>query len=617
MNLRFKIKDFHLSSVNRKQAWLFYLVIGLSVTIVYLPTFRGEFILDDNPLIKNNPYIKGEHSISSYLTQEDGIVDRTQIGSNYHTGYYRPLINLTYWIDHRIWGMNAPGFRTTNLILHLLSCFLLYHLILLFVNDQRAAFLATLLFSLHPVHTESVAWITSRNNILVTLFSLLCFYFYLKGKENGSYLKIWVSGFCFMLATLSKEFALMLLPIMLLHQWLFDEEKGNIRKTLYTYLPFVLVLIIYFLLRHSATGSLLSPSKTGDVWTKIYYAPYLIVYNLRCVFFPYRLHSFAIGYPASLLGWKAIGSIFALVVAGIMLWKKRDDKWILFSCLCFLISLFPVLNIIPTSASSLVGMRWLYFPMSFLTMALAWTVLKVLSKSRFAALSLVSIAVVYFGLYTYTLNRGLWQNEKKFFRVEVLGFNNPLYYSGLAELYLDEKRYEDAERYFRESLKYYPHTAGTYINYSALFIDTERPEAALSLLRQAKSLTMTHDERGEWFNNMGMAQFKLKDREEALKDFLKAVMYCPDQALFWGNLGGAYGAMGDYRNSISSLKKGLEIAPDAVELRKNLALTYMKMKNYESAIETLEKISAPERRSNEEIAALLREARHKLLTKGN
>jgi tetratricopeptide (TPR) repeat protein len=230
---------------------------------------------------------------------------------------------------------------------------------------------------------------------------------------------------------------------------------------------------------------------------------------------------------------------------------------------------------------------------------------------------LVSIAVVYFGLYTYTLNRGLWQNEKKFFRVEVLGFNNRLYYSGLAELYLDEKRYEDAERYFRESLKYYPHTAGTYINYSALFIDTERPEAALSLLRQAKSLTMTHDERGEWFNNMGMAQFKLKDREEALKDFLKAVMYRPDQALFWGNLGGAYGAMGDYRNSISSLKKGLEIAPDAVELRKNLALTYMKMKNYESAIETLEKISAPERRSNEEIAALLREARHKLLTKGN
>ena len=114
-----------------------------------------------------------------------------------------------------------------------------------------------------------------------------------------------------------------------------------------------------------------------------------------------------------------------------------------------------------------------------------------------------------------------------------------------------------------------------------------------------------------------MAHFNLKDRVEALKNFLKAVMYSPDKALFWGNLGGAYGAVGDYRNSISSLKKGLEIASDAVELRKNLALTYMKMKNYKTAIETLEKISAPERRNNEEIAALLREARHKLLTEGN
>ena len=594
---------------------MFYLVIGLAVMIAYLPTFRGEFIMDDNPLIKNNPMIKGEHSISSYLTQEDGIVDRTQIGSNYHTGYYRPLINLTYWIDYRIWGMNAPGFRATNLILHLLSCWLLYHLILLFVNDQRAAFLATLLFSLHPVHTESVAWVTSRNNILVTLFSLLSFYLYLKGKEDGSYLKVWVSGFCFMMATLSKEFALMLLPIMLLHQWLFDDEKGNIRKTLYTTLPFVLVLIIYFLLRQSATGSLLSPSEMGDVWSRIYYAPYLIVYNLRCVFFPYRLHSFSVGYPASFLEWKALGSIALLLLMGIILWRKRSNKWVLFSILSFFISLFPVLNIIPTSASSLVGMRWLYFPMSFLTVALAWTILKALSKSRFVALSFVSMTLIYFAHYTYTLNLGLWQNEKKFFQVEVLEFNNPLYYSGLAELYLDEKRYEEAERYFRASLKYYPHSARTYINYSALFIDTERPEAARSLLNKAESLSMTPNQRGEWYNNMGMAHFKIGDQDEALNYFLKAVLYSPDESRFWGNLGGAYGSMGDYENSVRSLKRGLEISPNAIGLRKNLALTYMKIQDYEKALKTLERISIREREENPEINLLLRKARDGLLSK--
>jgi tetratricopeptide (TPR) repeat protein len=128
---------------------------------------------------------------------------------------------------------------------------------------------------------------------------------------------------------------------------------------------------------------------------------------------------------------------------------------------------------------------------------------------------------------------------------------------------------------------------------------------------------MTDDELGEWFNNMGMAHFRLKNEEEALKNFRKAVTYRPDETLFWGNLGGAYGAVGDYANSIFSLKKGLEMAPDSVELRKNLALTYLKMKNYEGAIETLESIPAPERRRHEEIVVLLREARQKLSSGGN
>ena len=595
-----------------KQNLLSYSIISLFVAIVYIPTFSGEFILDDNPLIKNNPYIERAHSLGSYLAQEDGITDVKRTISNYHTGYYRPLINFSYRIDYKIWGMKAPGFRTTNFILHLLTCFVLYHLIVLFVNDQKAALLAALLFSVHPVNTESVSWITSRNNTLVTLFSLLSFYFYLRARGSIGHLRTLISASCFFLAVLSKEFALMLLPIMVLYQRLVAETKRSIRKEIFAYLPFILILVIYFFMRQSATGALLSPKNMDTLWPKIYFAPYLIAYNLGCVFFPYRLHSFTVGYPTSFLGWKALGAILVLLVLGIILWGKRKNKWVVFSVLSFIVSLFPVLNIIPTSASSLIAMRWLYFPMSFIFIAVAWVIQESLSKRRLLALSCFSVVLVYFGFYSYILNERLWQNERDFFHREVLEFNNPLYYSGLAELYLDEKKYRDAEEFFIKSLKYYPNTARSYINYSALLVETDRSEAALSLLNKARSLAMTDDEQGEWFNNMGMAHFRLKNREEALKNFRKAVTYRSDQPLFWGNLGGAYGAVGDYANSIFSLKKGLEMAPGSVELRKNLALTYLKMKNYESAIETLEEIPAPERRSNEEIAALLKEARHKL-----
>jgi tetratricopeptide (TPR) repeat protein len=584
------------------------------VAIVYIPTFGGEFILDDNPLIKNNPYIKGTHSLSSYLAQEDGVTDVTRSVGNYHTGYYRPLINLSYRIDYKIWGMRAPGFRATNLILHLMTSLILYHLIVLFVNDQKAALLAALLFSVHPVNTESVSWVTSRNNIMVTLFSLLSFYSYLKARRSVGYLRTLISAFFFMLAVLSKEFALMLLPIIFLYERFTGETKRSIRKEFFTYLPFILILLIYFLLRQSATGAVLSHKNMDALWHKIYFAPYLIVYNLSCVLFPYRLHSFSVGYPASLLDWKALGSILLLLLLGIILWRKRNNKWVVFSILSFLVSLFPVLNIISTSASSLIGMRWLYFPMSFLFIAVAWLIRESLLKRLSLALSCVSVVLVYFGFYTYTLNEGLWQNERDFFHREVLQFNNPLYYSGLAELYLDEEKYGDAEKYFRESLKYYPNNARSYINYSALLIDTDRPQAALSLLNKAKSLIMTHDELGEWFNNAGMAHFKLKNRAQAVKSFLKAVMYSPHQSLFWANLGGAYGSMGDYENSVSSLKKGLEIAPDSIELWKNLALTHIKMGKYEDAVKALEKISPADRINNQQVMELLRKARHRLLS---
>jgi Tfp pilus assembly protein PilF len=597
-----------------KQTLLSYSIISLFVAIVYIPTFGGEFILDDNPLIKNNSYIKEAHSFFSYLAQEDGITDATRGAGNYHTNYYRPLINLSYRIDYKIWSMRAPGFRATNLILHLLTSLVLYHLIVLFVNNQKAALLAALLFAVHPVNTESVSWITSRNNILVTLFSLLSFYFYLKARRTIGYLGTLISAVFFMLAVLSKEFALMLLPIMLLYQRLIGETKKSIRKEIFTYLPFILILLIYFLLRQSATGALLSHKSLDALWPKVYFAPYLIVYNLSCVFFPYRLHSFTVGYPASFLDWKALGSIWLLLLFGIMLWRKRYNKWVVFSVLSFLVSLFPVLNIISTSASSLIAMRWLYFPMSFLFIAVAWVIQEFLLKRLSLALSCFSVVLVYFGLYSYTLNERLWQNERDFFHREVLQFNNPLYYSGLADLYLDEEKYGDAEKYFRESLKYYPNKARSYINYSALLIDTDRPEAALSLLKKAKLLTMTHDERGEWFNNVGMAQFKLKNREEALKNFKKAVMYRPEEPMFWGNLGGAYGSMGDYGDSVSSLKKGLEIAPDSIELSKNLALTYIKMGKYEDAVEALEKISPTDRKNNEQVMELLRKARQRLLS---
>jgi len=579
-----------------------------------MPTFSGEFILDDNSLIKNNQYIKETHSITSYLSQEDGITDRREIG-DYHTGYYRPLINLSYWIDYKLWGMNAPGFRTTNLIFHYMSCLLLFQILILLINDRYSAFWSTMIFALHPVNTESVSFILSRNNILVTLFALSSFYFYIKALSQRSYTSLILSAISFTGALFSKEFGVMVLPIFFLYHRFLSKEKGDVLKELTSYVPFLLILIFYFIARKGVTSSLLTSLDMGHLWSRVYFSPYLILLSFKLIFFPFELHSFVLSYPSTFFDWHAILSIVLFLLIGTALWIGRNDKLLIFSGLSFLVTIFPVLNIIPTVSISLVAMRWLYFPFVFISVGLAWVIQKAIVRRKMLTTSLLCITICYFGTYSYFLNKNLWHDEGTFFNQEVRNFNNYLYAGGLAERLLDSKKYREAEEYFRIAIKNSPDKAKNYINYSALLIETQRSDDALIYLKKAKGLYIYHSERGQWFNNMGMAYFVLKKQDEALKNFKKAVIFSPHESQFWANLGGAYGSAGDYENSVFALQKGIYIAPDSIPLRKNLAVTYIRMENYEKAILTLEKIPAPKIERNIEIQTLLKQAHKNLMIK--
>jgi tetratricopeptide (TPR) repeat protein len=593
-----------------------YVIIMVLVTLSYLPTFTGGFILDDNPLIKKNSYIKEMHSIPSYLTQEDGIVDKRDRGT-FHTGYYRPLINLTYNIDYKLWGMNAPGFRTTNLILHLLSCFFLFKLLSLLVNDRNVAMWVSFLFALHPVNTESVSWIISRNNILVTLFVLSSFYFYIIWWEKKSYVAGILSLISFLGAIFSKEFGLMIMPIFFLYHRFLSQKKRDILLEFTHYVPFIILSIFYFFLRKNVTGAFLTPFDAIGFFQTIYFTPYVLIWNLKLIFVPSGLHFFYVSYPLSFYHWHAITSIGLVLLLVIALWIKRDNKLLLFSGLSFVVLIFPVLNIIPSASTSvtLVAMRWLYLPMAFTCLGVALIIQMVLVRSKMLATTLLIAVLLYFGVYTHILNKSLWQNENRFFRQEVLGFNNDFFAGDLAEKLLENKDYQEAEKYFKIAIEKYPDKASQFINYSALLLETGRPDVAISYLNRAQPLTLTYHQRGQWFNNMGMALFRLEKKNEALRHFKKAVIFAPDEIQFWANLGSVYGLMGDYENSAIALKKGLAISLESIQLRENLAMTYINLKDYEKAVLTLEEIPAHKRENNKSVLRLLRLAHEKLLIK--
>jgi tetratricopeptide (TPR) repeat protein len=597
---------------SRKREVICLLILCIAVTAVYAPTFSGDFLLDDRHLLEDNLFIREFKSPASYLSQEDGV--GKEVPRGHHTGYYRPLVPLLYTLEYKIWGMRAVGFRVTNLILHLATCIILYFWLAKLFGDPFISFLAALLFALHPVNTESVAWISSRNNILVTLFSLISFLFYLKTGNKG---RIWaevLSCLSFSAALLCKEFAIVLLPVFFLYNRFMRSDRLDVRAEVLGFIPFLLILFFYFALRAHAIGSVLTPLSTPSLWKSIYFVPFLIIYNLKLILIPYGLHSFIIHYPDVYLTWKAIAGFLGLALLFLFLWKARGNKILLFSIVSFLAALFPVLNIIHTSAVTLVSMRWLYFPMTFLSVSLAWYLQKWLRIRRPLVMCIIAFAAIYLGTYSHLLNRNLWQNEDAFYEQEVLHYDNYFYVGGMAERLFVKKKFTEAERYFQKAIHLYPHELRNYLNYVALLVHTDRAGEALICLDRAKALIKTNFEEGQWYNNRGMAYFRLGKKDKALADFLKAVAYWPHEAQFWSNLGGAYGTLGDYRNSISSLEKGLEIDPDSVDLRKNLAVSWIKVGNYGKAIEILERISVEERKKSEEISTLLGRARRELLS---
>ena len=180
--------------------------------MIYYPSIRGDFILDDDILLTQSELIKAPDGLYRFWCTAEAVD-------------YWPVTNSSLWFEWRLWGDRPTGYHVTNVLLHCAASLLVW--LLLKKLSIPWAFLAALLFAVHPVNVESVAWISQRKNILAMLFFLLSIFSYveaeLKTTLNASAIvpggtKRWygLSFFLFLLAMLSKGSAVILPPLLLL-----------------------------------------------------------------------------------------------------------------------------------------------------------------------------------------------------------------------------------------------------------------------------------------------------------------------------------------------------------------------------------------------------------------
>ena len=161
-----------------KHAWW---IIPLIAIAVYLPAFNADFTLDDVPIIEENAYIKSIDKIPAIWTSHywAGKVDAND------TGLYRPLTLTTYNLQYAISGDSPAAFHILNILLHALVCLVLFKMTSLLFGDYRLAVIAGLLYAVHPIHSEAVAGIVGRAEILAALFMLTSMISYHHWRMTG------------------------------------------------------------------------------------------------------------------------------------------------------------------------------------------------------------------------------------------------------------------------------------------------------------------------------------------------------------------------------------------------------------------------------------------------
>lgn len=478
------------------QRYIFLGVCFLFVFLIYGQTFLGDFVFDDRNIIDHAATLSDPNQLyrilsSPYWTEEAGL--------------YRPITALSFAFSFFFLGNGAWSFHLVNLILYALSVWLLALVLEKLFNNKILSYLAALIFLVLPIHTEVVANIVSRAEILALFFSLLVFWELLRDK-----IVWWRVGIWFALALGSKETAIAAAPIALLVVYL-KEKNLFTREILLKYLRPALSLsaggILYFGARwlvlgianflKSSTTIVENPLAFVSAKERIFTALNILTMYLQKIFWPINLCSdysynqippIKNFFNAGVL----IGAAFLFLLAiGIFVFSRRSPALSLSSAI-FLFSFLPVSNLI-FPIGTIAGERLMYFPSVGVSVFLAWLILKIcrLAPPKFFEYLFwfLSLAlIVFYGIFSY--RRALdWLTEKRLFTSAAqCAPNSVLSRSNLGASYYLEGNLVEAKKTLLEARDIYP----------------DYPKGV---------------------NNLGLVYWKMGDRVKARELFLRALGY--------------------------------------------------------------------------------------------
>ncbi len=529
----------------------------------------NSFAYDDGQQILQNPYVKSWH----YLPQIFGTTVWSFVGQAGATNYYRPLMTFSFLLLWQIFGALPFGFHLFSLLMQSAVVVILFFAGRRLFGDARIAWLAALLFAVHPIHTEAVAWIAALPDLEAGFLLLLALWL-LADPAGPSWKRQSGVTLCFCLALLCKEPALMFAPLVAAYEHMVrpNRQDTSFFPKFLNYLPLVVASATYLLLRIALFGKLAPVLQHPKItWPQTIYSAFAMVLDYtRLLLWPSGLSAFRVFHVStSLTDPHVVGGILicALCVVAIFSLRKSAPATA-FAVLWIGVTLAPVLNA-RWMAANVETERYLYLPSIGFCWLAAWCALRLwdaipqASTARVVRLALASVlgALLLAGIVA-TVRRNLdWQNDFVLYTKTLETTPDAhVIRSNLAGIYFEQGDLARAGKEWEQALASKPDNVNTMNALGILYTKQGRFAEANGMLDRAMAAKPLW---GDPHYARGLLLEKEGDQTAALVEFQTAIRLAPlnPVAHYW--YGDALQKANRIDEAEAEFQKTLALGPDA------------------------------------------------------
>jgi len=527
-----------------------------------------------------------------------------------YANFWHPLTLLSYMLDWRLFGSNPAGFHLTNLIFHIANTLLLFLVLKRMTDAIWPSAFAAALFALHPLHVESVAWVSERKDVLSTFFWMLAMWAYLRYVKQPGISRYLLILLVFALGLMAKPM-LITLPFvfLLLDYWPLGRigrfQWRIVYRLILEKIPFIALSVISSVIAYLVQPSGGAVTQLAKLGLKIRICNALISYvtYIEKMIWPSRLTVFypLVGRNISVL-YVVISAAILLVITILILRFAKNHRYLFTGWFWYLGTLLPVIGLIPVGDHAMAD-RYSYITLTGLLIIIAWGLPELLAGWRYKKIVLASSALLIISIMSICTHIQLryWRNSQTLFQhaLDVTKNNYVAHYcianslvsqgkldeaiyhyleairilpdytdalSDLGAVLHREGRIDEAIGYYRRTLEINPRFTRVHLNLAAALADKGSFTEAVTHYRIGLAAMDIPAIRRDF----GSVLVKLGRFEEAVTEYRRVLSAMPDDPNVLNELGCALTHTGNFDEAIAHFKQALQINPQYTDAKNNL-----------------------------------------------